>query len=153
MTRIAVWLLLCAGLLLSACATIGSGYEGSPLQGEDRAQMLASLQASAEAWNRGDLPSHLAIYDETVTTMTKTGPRPTVAAIESAFRSTYFSGDKPKQNLCMEGVAIRSLSRDTALMTGRFVLHGGGLAEQSGWFTLVWIRTAAGWKVVHDHTS
>lgn len=115
--------------------------------------MLASLQASADAWNRGDLPGHLAIYDETVTTMTKSGPRPTVAAIESAFRSTYFNGDKPKQNLHMESVAIRPLSRDSALMTGRFILSGGALAEQSGWFTLVWVRTAAGWKVVHDHSS
>ncbi len=115
--------------------------------------MLAALKASADAWNRSDLPGHLAIYDETVTTMTKNGPRPTIAAIESSFRSTYFSGDRPKQNLRMEQVVIRSLSSDSALMTGRFVLSGGAEAEQSGWFTLIWVRTANGWRVVHDHTS
>ena len=86
-------------------------------------------------------------------TMTREGPRAGVAPIEESFRKTYFVGDKPKQDLRMERVAIRSLSSDSALMTGRFILAGGGLPEQSGWFTLVWVRTATGWKVVHDHTS
>jgi ketosteroid isomerase-like protein len=45
------------------------------------------------------------------------------------------------------------LAADSALMTGRFVLSGGDRPEQSGWFTLVWIRTPRGWKIVHDHTS
>jgi len=38
-------------------------------------------------------------------------------------------------------------------MTGRFALSGGGLPEQSGWFSLVWLQTPAGWRVVHDHSS
>lgn len=119
----------------------------------DRAQMLAALQASADGWNRGDLKGHLAIYDATVNAMTRNGPRPGVAAMEASFREAYFSGGQPKQALRMERAELRALSADSALMTGRFVLAGGGLAEQSGWFTLVWVRTAEGWKVVHDHSS
>ena len=38
-------------------------------------------------------------------------------------------------------------------VTGRFVLSGGGAAEQSGWFTIVWMRTTEGWRAVHDHSS
>src|SRR5215467_12161087 len=134
-----------AGALI-ACASPGV-YEGSPLQAEDHARMQAALKASADAWNEGSLSGHLAIYDESVTAMTKNGPRPTVAAIEASFRATYFRDGKPKQNLRMESVKIRSLARDAALMTGRFVLSGGGESEQSGWFTLVWVRTPSGWKV------
>ena len=52
-----------------------------------------------------------------------------------------------------ENVAIRSLSERSAIMTGKFILSGGTEAEQSGWFTLIWVRTATGWRVVHDHTS
>jgi len=115
--------------------------------------MLAALSASAESWNRADLKGHLAIYDPGVTAMTKNGPRPGVDGIESSFRTTYFKDGKPKQNLRMEQVMVRSLSNDSALMTGRFVLFGGELPEQSGWFTLVWLRTSAGWKVIHDHSS
>jgi ketosteroid isomerase-like protein len=139
-------------LALGGCAGIGSPGEGA-LSPQDERQMLAALQASADAWNRGDLKVHLLIYDPSVTVMTKTGPRPSIEAIEKAFGQAYFVNGRPKQNLRMESVAIRGLSDQSALMTGRFVLSGGNEAEQSGWFTLVWVRTAAGWRAVHDHTS
>ena len=132
-------------LLLAGCSAVAPG--------NDRAQMLAALQASQDAWNRGDLKGHLAIYDESVTAMTKSGPRPGIAPIEAAFSKAYFHDGKPKQQLRTEQVTLRRLSADAALMTGRFVLWGGGEPEQSGWFTLVWQRTASGWKVVHDHSS
>jgi ketosteroid isomerase-like protein len=139
-------------LALVACAGLGNANEGGIGAG-DEAQMRAAVEASADAWNRGDLKGHLAIYDASVTVMTKAGPRPTIEAIEKSFGQTYFVDGKPKQRLRMESIAIRRLSAESALMTGRFVLAGGAEPEQSGWFTLVWVRTAAGWRVVHDHTS
>ena len=150
MTRIALFAL--AALLLG-CASPSPSADRSAISDNDRAEIQDALNASVNGWNEGSLTKHLSLYDPAVTAMTREGPRPGIAAIEESFRRTYFVGDKPKQNLRMERVAIRSLSRDSALMTGRFVLEGGGLPEQSGWFTLVWIRTRAGWKVVHDHTS
>lgn len=120
---------------------------------EDEAAIREATRASAAAWNRGDLSGHLAIYVDTVTFMTRSGPRPGVDAIERAFAETYFVDGAPRQNLRFEQVVIRPLGRDAALETGRFVLTGGGEPEQSGWFTLVWLRTPAGWKAVHDHSS
>jgi len=153
MRRFTAAAMLAGGFLaLSACAVPGQSSPG-PVGAEDEAQMRASLQASADAWNRGDLKGHLAIYAPSVTVMTKTGPRPTVEAIEKSFGQAYFVDGKPKQRLRMEGVVIRSLSGQSALMTGRFILSGGTEAEQSGWFTLVWVRTADGWRAIHDHTS
>ncbi len=143
-------LALASGLALGGCAT---APHPSDISEADRNQIQAALNASVNGWNEGSLPQHLSLYDPAVTMMTREGPRPGVAAIETAFRATYFVGDKPKQSLRMERVDVRSLSKDSALMTGRFILEGGGLPEQSGWFTLVWVRTAGGWKVVHDHTS
>ena len=151
MLRYLLFYVVCA-MLTSGCATPPAN-EAPPMQSEDRDQIQAALKASADSWNQGNLAGHLAIYDESVTTMTRNGPRPTIAAIESSFRTTYFVGDKPKQNLRMESVTIRALSKDSALMTGRFTLSGGELPDQSGWFTLIWLRTPTGWKVVHDHTS
>ena len=115
--------------------------------------MLTALQKSADAWNRGDLKAHLAIYDPSVTVMTKAGPRPGVLAIEQSFSKSYFVNGRPKQMLRMEQVTLRGLSTHSALMTGRFVLSGGAEPEQSGWFTLVWVKTAAGWRAIHDHSS
>jgi ketosteroid isomerase-like protein len=145
--------LVAASLVASSACTSLDHPSREAVSQEDEAQMLASLQASADAWNRGDLKGHLAIYDPSVTAMTKTGPRPTIEAIEKSFGQAYFVNGKPRQNLRMESVVIRGLSAQSALMTGRFILSGGAEAEQSGWFTLIWVRTAAGWRVVHDHTS
>ena len=119
----------------------------------DEAEIRQRLADSALAFNRGDLPGHLAPYDESVTFMTKDGPRPGVDAIEKSFRETYFRDGQAIQQLRFESLAVRPLGQDAALATARWVLSGGGKAEQSGWFTLAWRRTPAGWRVVHDHSS
>jgi uncharacterized protein (TIGR02246 family) len=119
----------------------------------DEAAIRAATLASAEAWNRGDLKGHLAIYVDSVTFMTRNGPRPGVGAIEQSFTTTYFRDGRPKQQLRFEQVTVRRLDANAALETGRFVLSGGGEADQSGWFTLIWVRTPDGWKAVHDHSS
>lgn len=144
-----------------AASVIASGCAASPQLrvaetvgwAEDEAAIRAATAASAAAWNRGDLKGHLAIYVDSVTFMTRTGPRPGVAAIEQSFLSTYFRDGRPKQQLRFEQVTVRPLDRNSALETGRFILSGGGEPDQSGWFTLVWVRTPSGWKAVHDHSS
>ncbi|HEX6315936.1 MAG TPA: nuclear transport factor 2 family protein [Gemmatimonadaceae bacterium] len=139
---------------LTACSARVQ-HEGSPAAAwaADEAAIRAATTASADAWNRGDLKGHVAIYVDTVTFMTRNGPRPGVAAVEQSFATTYFRDGQPKQQLRFEQVRIRRLDANAALETGRFILSGGGEPEQSGWFTLVWIRTPAGWKAVHDHSS
>ena len=150
-TRLLPVLLLSAG---SACASAATRGAAPPATwNSDRAEIMALLQASSDAWNAADLKGHLALYVDTVTFMTTNGPRPGVAPVEEAFTRAYWRGGRPIQQLGFEQVTIRPLDRDAALATGRFRLTGGGEAEQSGWFTLVWIRTPAGWKAVHDHSS
>jgi len=119
----------------------------------DEAAIRQGLAASVEAFNRGDLAGHLAIYDESVTFMTKDGPRPGVAPIEQAFRERYFRDGKAVQTLRFERLGVRRVTDDAAIATARWVLAGGDRAEQSGWFTLVFLRTPGGWRAVHDHSS
>ncbi len=119
----------------------------------DEAEIRAALQSSADAWNRGDFKGHLAYYHPAVTFMTSDGPRPGVAAIEKAFSEKYFVNGAPKQQLGFERIEVRPLGADSALATGRFLLSGGGEAEQSGWFTTIWFRTPEGWRTIHDHSS
>jgi ketosteroid isomerase-like protein len=144
---LASWLLVACGTQVAQPAATGTAWS------EDEAQMRGLMSASVAAFNRGDLPGHLAIYDPTVTFMTVDGPRPGIAPIEKAFRETYFPGGQPKQQLRIEQLLARPLGSDAALLTGRFVLSGGGESEQSGWFTTVWLRTPSGWRVVHDHSG
>ena len=119
----------------------------------DEADIRRQINESALAFNRGDLPGHLAIYDENVTFMTKDGPRPGVAPIEKAFRENYFREGRPIQQLRFEKLAVRPLGPDAALATARWILSGGEKPEQSGWFTLAWLRNPSGWRAVHDHSS
>lgn len=143
-------MLLC--LLAAGCSKLAA-TEPAQAWADDEAAIRAATAASADAWNRGDLKGHLAIYDKATTFMTVDGPRPGVAPIEEAFLKKYFDAGVPKQNLGFSQVAVRRLDEDAALETGRFLLSGGGLPDQSGWFTLVWLRTQAGWRVIHDHSS
>ena len=138
--------LLCALLPATASAQTADWSQ-------DEARIRAASQASTEAWNRGDLKGHLAIYADDMTFMTPSGPRPGVQPIEESFSRKYFVDGKPKQTLRFEQIAIRRLGPDAALETGRFVLTGGGAPDQTGWFTLVWVRTSQGWRVIHDHSS
>lgn len=137
--------------------TLGTLLLAAPLAtadwAADEAEIRRRLAASTDAFNRGDLAGHLAIYDESVTFMTKEGPRPGIAPIEKAFRGSYFRDGKPMQRLHFESLVLRPLAPDAALATARWSLAGGDKPEQTGWFTLVWLRTPAGWRVVHDHSS
>ena len=151
MNTTSLW--LAAVLLASSHAQAQEASVPTTTWESDEAEIRRGLDASVQAFNRGDLPGHLAIYVEDVTFMTKDGPRPGVAPIEKAFRETYFHEGKPKQQLRFEQMAVRALAPDVALATARFVLAGGDSADQAGWFTLIWVRTAAGWKAVHDHSS
>ena len=144
-------------LLLSvtpACASLPEGGPVVPATWEaDRAEILSRLRASSDAWNQADLPGYLAIYVDTVTFMTANGPRPGVEPVREAFSRTYWRDGRPLQRLDFERVTIRPLDRNSALATGNFILSGGGRDEQTGWFTLVWVRTPEGWRAIHDHSS
>ena len=52
-----------------------------------------------------------------------------------------------------ESIVVRELGPQHALVTGRFVLTGGGQEERSGWFTLVWQQVGGQWMIIHDHSS
>ena len=70
--------------------------------------MRSMIQASMEASNHDYLPGHLAIHDESVTFMTKNGPRPGIAPIEAAFRKSYFRDGLPKQKPGFDQLAPRT---------------------------------------------
>lgn len=146
--------LLLWGLLSGAPSAFAAEPASQPSDwNADQAQIQALSKASLDAWNQGDLKGHLAIYSGDMTFMTRNGPRPGVEPLEKAFAEKYFKDGKPKQTLGFDNRTLRRLGPDAALETGHFTLTGGGEPEQSGWFTLVWVRTADGWRVLHDHSS
>ena len=137
--------------LLGACGGPGTA---PPVIPDPFAEIGAALRASAEAFNRGDLDGHLAIYIEAATMMTGSGPRPGRDRIKAGFSTKYFDAEgKPFQQLGFDSLAVHSLGSDHAYVTARWSLTGGGRPELGGWFTLIWEKRPEGWRVLHDHTS
>jgi len=131
----------------------GADIAAAPLDSSDEHAIVLELQESADAWNRGDLSGHLAGYADSTTFMSRQGPRRGVEYIRDAFTRSYFSDGQPDQTLEFSSIEGRALGRDHALVTGTFLLSGGGQDDQSGWFSLVWARTPDGWRIIHDHSS
>ena len=113
----------------------------------------ALLDESAASWNRGDLDGHLADNADSISFMTRKGPIVGKSKTADALRRSFFKDGKPIQQLRFEQVTIQRLGEGYALVVGRFILDGGGQPEHSGWFSTIWERQAAGWRVIHDHSS
>src|SRR4051812_40501140 len=120
------------------------------------ADLERSMHDAEAAWNRGDLATFAACYDDSPQTVfighdvTRGG----VQAILDRYKRGYSTPEKMGK-LTYSEMEVRPLGADYALMTGKFELKrtaaGGG--DASGRYTLVWKKTAKGWKIIHDHTS
>jgi ketosteroid isomerase-like protein len=141
------------GWALAALAMLhaGTALAQGPQVTERAIQAL--LDESAASWNRGDLDGHLADNADSISFMTRKGPIVGKTRTADALRRSFFKDGKPIQQLRFEQVTIQRLGQGHALVVGRFILDGGGQPEHSGWFSTIWERQAAGWRVIHDHSS
>jgi uncharacterized protein (TIGR02246 family) len=135
----------CILLLLCAPLLFGQGDEVRKL-----------LKDSEDAWNRADLVTFSAFYDDSPDTtfigrdVTRGGPREVLAR----YRRGYPTSEK-MGTLTFSEIEVRALGEGYALAHGKFALKrtpaGGG--DTSGRFTLILRRTPAGWRIIHDHSS
>jgi len=141
-----------SALLIGLCSYASTG-DARKTWASEETDIRKQLQLSTEGWNSGSLEKHLALYDPSVTQMTDNGPRSGIDSIRNSFANSYFKSGRPEQQLSTEHVVVRRLDNKSALVTGKFLLSGGDQPTQSGWFTLVWVKTAHGWQLIHDHSS
>lgn len=116
--------------------------------------MRAELDAIAVAWNANDIERHVAPYADSATMMGSRGLIRGRNAIRDVLARGFWQDGKALQQLRFEEVEVRMLGRgDAAVVTGKFVLTGGGRAEASGRFTTVWELRDGRWLTVHDHSG
>lgn len=132
-------------LILAVACSFGAG---------DRAAIVALLRAQEAAWNRGDLEAFLRAYEPSEALVFTSGGavQRGFAATRSRYLARYKGAQEAMGRLTLEVLDVRALGRDGAVVLGRWMLTatpnaGGGV------FTLALVRDAAGWKIVHDHTS
>jgi uncharacterized protein (TIGR02246 family) len=114
--------------------------------------ITAALNSTADGWNAGDLAKYLAVYVPEATEMTGEGPKGGMEHIEQTMKSGFWKTGRPLQVLRYENVVVRMLGKKDALVTGQYVLSGGGRPDRKGWFTTVWTKTKDGWRMIHDHS-
>jgi uncharacterized protein (TIGR02246 family) len=139
------WLVV--SFVLGACAS-GTAAEGAH---DGVASMLAR---SAAAWNHGDLDAFMETYENSPDTvyMGATSVIRGYAAIRAHYAAQYGHGKMGR--LSVSDLAVRPLGSDYAVATARWHLARSAAAggDASGLFSLVVRRTAAGWRIITDHT-
>ena len=113
----------------------------------------AVLEAQAAAWNRGDLEGYMDGYDRSNNTEFVGGDTITRGwqTVLDRYRRNYSSWEKMGV-LTFSELEISILSKDAALVLGRWHLKRAN-DEPHGTFTLLFRKTKAGWRIVHDHSS
>ena len=143
-----------AGMLAFAGPAFADPPAGSELSSV-RTSIVGSMQDSAVAWSKGDLDGFMSGYEDQPTTTYVTGGKVVVGydAIRSMYRAR-FGGHGEMGTLSLTMSDVRLLGADYALGLGRYsLLRSGRPTPLSGVYTLVFHRTAAGWKIISDHTS
>ena len=139
--------------LITVCALITAACGSVSAQNDATTAVPPALMASAEAWNKADLPGHIGLYTDTATFMGGNGPIQGRDRVGESLAKSFWRDGKPKQTLSFDRIDVRPLGDRHALSTGHFVLTGGGEADRSGWFSLTWEKTSTGWRIIHDHSS
>jgi uncharacterized protein (TIGR02246 family) len=139
-------------LLIVASAAFASAQKSGAKRGSAEEQIKAVLQVTAEGWNTGDLSKYLYAYVPEATEMLSTGPTGGVEAIEKTMKEGFWKTGRPIQQLRYENIVVRMLGKENALVTGQYILSGAGRPDRKGWFTTVWTKTKAGWRMIHDHS-
>ena len=117
------------------------------------AAIRARLDSTAVGWNRGELAMYMMMYEPDASQMGARGVEHGRALIEEGMRKGFWRSGRPAQNLRYEDVEVRPLGEHYALVTGRFVLTGGGRPDRFGTFTTVWTDRTGRWMMIHDHSG
>ena len=117
------------------------------------ADVRAVLDAQVAAWNRGDVDGFMAGYEKSDQIVFVSG--------DSVMRGWQTVLDRYKKNyatrekmgtLSFGELEFKPLSDHYMSVVGRFQLTRAADTPH-GRFTLIFRRTGAGWRIVHDHTS
>jgi ketosteroid isomerase-like protein len=144
--------------LLACAAVVVLGYQGrvpkSPQEDRDMAAVRAVIESQAAAWNRGDVAGYMEGYAKEDSTEFISGDAITRGwqTVLDRYKARYDTREK-MGTLAFTELEIKPLSEFYFMATGRWQLTLADGSTPHGRFTLIFRRTNAGWRIVHDHTS
>jgi len=139
-----------AALLIVLCDSAIVAQQFGP---KPETAIRAVLDTQVAAWNRGDVETYMNGYDRSPNTEFVGGDSITRGwqQVLDRYKKKYDTRDK-MGTLTFSDLKISVLSRDAALVLGRWRLERAN-DEPHGTFTLLFRKTKAGWRIVHDHSS
>ncbi len=143
-------------IALVVCALATAAYQDTTRaqpNAKTEAAIRAVLDAQAAAWNRGDLEGYMDGYNRSPNTEFVSGDRINRGwqAVLDRYKKSYDSREKMGV-LTFSELEITVFSKDAALVLGRWRLKRAN-DEPHGTFSLLFRKTKAGWRIVHDHSS
>ena len=143
-----VGLVLAALVAASPAAQDKSAYD---IKAADAIKAVIDVQAAA--WNRGDIEGYMDGYDRSPNTefVGADSIRRGWRTVLDHYKKSYDTREKMGV-LTFSDLEINILSKDAALVLGRWHLQRAK-DEPHGTFTLLFRKTKAGWRIVHDHSS
>jgi len=143
-------IVLATSLLFLLGVTLVSGQTKAA---KDAKAIQAVLDAQVAAWNRGDIEAYMDGYDRSADTVFVSGDRVTRGwqTVLERYKKSYDSREKMGV-LTFSDLEITMLSKDAAVVLGRWQLQRRQ-DQPHGRFTLLFKKTSAGWRIIHDHTS
>jgi ketosteroid isomerase-like protein len=150
------YLLTLASLVAVAAVVFGYQRRAPRSQKEDAnaSAVRAVLDAQVAAWNRGDVAGYMEGYAKEETTTFISGDTITRGwrTVLERYKTRYDTRKKMGA-LAFTELELKPLSEFYFMATGRWQLTLEGGDTPHGRFTLIFRRTNAGWRIVHDHTS
>jgi ketosteroid isomerase-like protein len=143
--------------LVAFAAVVVLGYQkrapSSAKEDRDAAAVRAVIESQAAAWNRGDIEGYMEGYAKEDSTEFVSGDTVTRGwrTVLERYKAHYDSRAK-MGTLTFSELEIKPLSEYYIMATGRWQLARDADTPH-GRFTLIFRRTPAGWRIVHDHTS
>jgi ketosteroid isomerase-like protein len=149
-------LCICTGLLCISAVT--QSISAAPVAQEEThataaAQIRAVLRAQQDAWNRGDVDGFMNGYMRSRSTIfvSEDSVRRGWETVRDRYKKKY--PDRAKMGmLTFSKIEITPLGLDAAVVLGSWHLKRAQ-DQPHGRFTLIFRKTAEGWRIVHDHTS
>jgi len=148
-------------VVLLALASLGGPVSSLAATGSEAAAIRQVMAQQAGAWNRGDVAGYMRGYkDAPDTTFVGSSVRKGYRAILDSYRKHYANAAQMGR-LSFSELDVRLLPGAGgevryAAVTGRFHLDRtvrGEAGKDDGVFSLLWEKTADGWKIILDHTS
>src|SRR5881396_3601013 len=141
-------------LAIIFCISTAATVSAAPTQTQNAiAQIRSVLSAQQDAWNRGDIDGFMNGYARSRSTIfvSEDDVRRGWETVRARYKKKY--PDRAKMGLlAFSNLEITPVSAEAAVVLGRWKLKRAQ-DQPHGRFTLIFRKSADGWRIVHDHTS